>query len=85
MKRKNKPGKPERGSCIDRAVRSVHFIQTHRYWTVQDLADELCLDVRNARRYVEVLSCHLPIMEVRPARYGQGGFGMKPALYGLKK
>ena len=78
-----KAGKPGTGSTVERAVRAVAFVHAHRTWTIEDLAEHLGLHRNNARQYLAALSMHLPIMQVRPPRYGQGGHGRMAGLYGM--
>ncbi|MDA8138003.1 MAG: hypothetical protein M0036_05045 [Desulfobacteraceae bacterium] len=78
-----KLGRQKTEDVIGRAVQAVRFVQTHRCWTIEDLSKELGVHKQSGRRYLAALSLHLPIMEVKPARYGQ--CGRVAALYALAK
>lgn len=68
----NRPYRPEKNSTIERAVKAVAFVQNHRSWTIDDLSAELGIHKNNGRKYLIALSLQMPIVELKPARYGSG-------------
>lgn len=72
-----------RKTVIDRVIKSILFMQRYKHWTIEDLSDHIETTRREGARYVRDLSRYLPIIEVKPLRYGPGP-GLSPILFSLQ-
>lgn len=81
-----KIGRQSKQDIINRAIRAVEFIHNNRFFTIEDLASELCIHKNSARKWLDALSMKLPIVQVKPARYVTGyGVSQLPAIYKLER
>jgi hypothetical protein len=77
--------KSSRKTVIERVLMAIEFMERNRYWTIEDLSNHLGTCRRNGAKYVREMSIYLPIIEVKPLRYGVDGVGLLPIIFSLQK